>query len=113
MWSHILTVQSAEAEMNIFGWNGFHRTVYTAIEWPSYVSKYWPLKALEHLCIRPSSVPTRNKWSLCLLKSKQRPPARPASEVSSSSPPAWVEERSLSSMTSSLSNLFFINSQFE
>lgn len=44
-WSHILTVQSAEAERKILGWKGFHRTVYTAIEWPSYVSKYWPLNA--------------------------------------------------------------------
>merc|ERR1712072_804123 len=99
--------------MKILSWNGFQRTVYTAMEWPSYVSRYCPLKALEHLWIRPSSVPTRNKCSLCLLKSKQRPPARPAKDVSSSSLVAALLDISFSSMTSSLSSLFFIKNQFE
>merc|ERR1719171_2620013 len=99
--------------MKIFGWYGFQRTVYTAIEWPSYVSRYWPQKALEHLWIRPSSVPTRKRCSLNLLKSKQRPPARPVREVSSSSLLAAVPDMSFNSISSSLSNLFFIKSQFE
>lgn len=53
--------------------------------WPSYVSRYCPLYALEHLWILPSSVPTRNRCSLCRLKSKQQPPAKPEREVSSGS----------------------------
>merc|ERR1719331_2639344 len=63
--------------------------------------------------MRPSSVPTRNKCSLCLLKSKQRPPPRPAKDVSSSSLVAALLDISFSSMTSSLSSLFFIKNQFE
>merc|ERR1712110_287967 len=85
--------------MKILSWKGFQRTVYTAIEWPSYVSRYCPLKALEHLWMRPSSVPTRNRCSLFLLKSKHRPPASPARDVSSSSPPPPpLPETSLSSI---------------
>merc|ERR1719453_2129423 len=61
MWSHIFTVQSADAEMKIFGWIGFHRTVYTAMECPSYVARYCPLYAFEHLWMRPSSVPMRKR----------------------------------------------------
>jgi hypothetical protein len=42
----------------------------------------------------PSSVPTTNRWSDCLLKSMQHPPARPQSEVSSSASPARATSRS-------------------
>uniref|UniRef100_H2XZE2 Uncharacterized protein n=1 Tax=Ciona intestinalis TaxID=7719 RepID=H2XZE2_CIOIN len=31
LWSHILTVQSAEHDIKISGWNGFHLTASTAI----------------------------------------------------------------------------------
>jgi hypothetical protein len=31
--SQILTVQSAEAEINVLGWNLFHLTLYTANKW--------------------------------------------------------------------------------
>lgn len=49
--------------------------------WPADQRRYsghWvnagcPWRALEHLWIRPSSVPTRNKCSLKALKSKHRP----------------------------------------
>merc|ERR1719265_2436843 len=99
--------------MKIFGWYGFQRTVYTAMECPSYVSRYWPLNALEHLWIRPSSVPTKNRCSLCLWKSKQRPPARPVKEASSSSELLLVPETNFSSISSSLSSLFFMRSQLE
>ena len=52
---------------------------------PSYVSRYCPLYALEHLWILPSSVPTKKRCSLWRLKSKQQPPANPDKEVSSGS----------------------------
>ena len=38
-------------------------------------------------------MPTTNKWSDCLLKSMQHPPARPQSEVSSSASPARATSR--------------------
>ena len=47
-----------------------------AMWWPKYVSRYWLLYALLHLWMLPSSVPTTNRWSDVLLKSKQHPPAR-------------------------------------
>lgn len=34
-----LTVQSAEQEMKMRGWKGFHLTAYTAMWWPSYLHK--------------------------------------------------------------------------
>mmetsp|Transcript_17393 Transcript_17393/g.43292 ORF Transcript_17393/g.43292 Transcript_17393/m.43292 type:complete len:235 (+) Transcript_17393:876-1580(+) len=86
VWSHIFTVQSAEDEIKMFAWKWFHLTAYTAIPCPSYVSRYCPLYDLEHLWIRPSSVPMRKRSSFVLWKSKQRPPASPVSPVSSSSP---------------------------
>merc|ERR1711988_1287035 len=82
---HSFTVQSAEHEMKTPEWNGFHRMVYTAMWGPSYVSRYWPEYALEHLWILPSSVPTMNRCSCTELKSKQQPPARPDRLVSSGS----------------------------
>lgn len=51
---------------------------------------------LEHLWMRPSSVPTRNRCSDSLEKSKQQPPASPLSEESSSSTGSPVGETSRS-----------------
>mmetsp|Transcript_30049 Transcript_30049/g.74552 ORF Transcript_30049/g.74552 Transcript_30049/m.74552 type:complete len:318 (+) Transcript_30049:163-1116(+) len=100
VWSHSFTVQSALADRNTLGWWWFHCTVYTAMWCPKYVSRYWLLYALLHLWMLPSSVPTTNRWSLVLLKSKQQPPAREPSVVSSSGSRSVALDTSLSSITS-------------
>lgn len=54
--------------------------------WPSRATQDSPLL---HLWMRPSSVPTRKRCSVWLLKSMQQPPARPTSDVSSCMPPNY------------------------
>merc|ERR1712070_461159 len=73
--------------------------------WPMYVSRYWPEYAFEHLWILPSSVPTMKRCSDTLLKSKQQPPARPESSVSSGS--SLDAEASLRAITGSILSSFF------
>lgn len=50
MVGRTLTVQSAEQEMKIRGWKGFHRTAYTAMWWPSYLHSHVSFK-LHRQCL--------------------------------------------------------------
>lgn len=72
-----------------------------------YVYWYCPEYANEHLCILPSSVPTKKEKLSNLLKSKQRPHARPIKLVY-----YYFYPVSLSLKIYSGSSLFFINDQF-
>merc|ERR1719324_143793 len=75
--SQIFSVQSALHDANTRGWKGFHTTEYTAIVCALNVLRNFDVYAREHWWTLPSSVPMRNTFSRCWLKSRHVPAPSP------------------------------------